>query len=53
MAVMDHSPIVCLAARGKSTIGRAHRACEASSRREEESNAAQCKHCGDIVDDEG
>jgi hypothetical protein len=38
-----------LAARGKSTIGRAHRACEASSRREEEANAAQCKtlrgHC--------
>jgi hypothetical protein len=48
-----------LAARSKSTIGRAHRACdqasacEASSRREEEANAAQCKHCGDIVDDKG
>jgi hypothetical protein len=34
-----------LAARGKSTIGRAHRACEASSRREEEAMR-------DIVDDE-
>ena len=42
-----------LEARGKSTIDRAHRACEASSRREEESDAAQSKRCDkDIVEDE-